>query len=175
MISKVTSTLLLAFIFSFSNISKTKAQFDLGDKLFTGGIGLNSKYTGSLPINIAFEGAVSKTISIGGLVNYLQNNYFSTANYKVVYLGARGSLHINDMIEVYDEKLDLFVRASAGARLIKWDDDFLAKTLTGIYKNGAFVGLYAGARYYFTDSIGGMAELGFGEAGNANIGITLKF
>jgi hypothetical protein len=110
---------------------------------------------------------------LGGYVGYktisYKENYLNYYNYDYRYtflvVGARGTWHYNEWHG--NDKLDTYGGIMLAYRSISWKDE----TNYGQYGNlnnytysGSGVGFsgFLGARYKFTDKVGGFAELGYG-------------
>jgi hypothetical protein len=157
-----------AFIFSTQN---TIAQYSKGDKLLNVGIGLNSYYAGGIPLTAALEVGVTEDISAGGSLGYL--SYGGNYGFRILYLGARASYHVNKLINLNNDKIDLYGGAGLGYRSYKWKDDY-GLGYNANY-NGIYFGGFVGGRYYFKPNIAGVMELGAGGYSNATVGLTFKF
>ncbi|HCZ34594.1 MAG TPA: hypothetical protein DHV26_01550 [Cytophagales bacterium] len=157
---------------------EASAQFSKGDNLINLGIGINSYYSGGIPIGASYEHGITEDISIGAGIDYLSHRYnFGSSRYgfAALYLGFRGSYHFNNLIKHNLEELDLYAGATLGYRSFSWKDDSSGLTLNDTYGNGLFLGAHLGARYYFKPNIGGFLELGAGGSGNARLGLAFKF
>ncbi len=153
--------------------------YEKGDKLLNIGVGVNSYYSSGFPIGASFEVGITDAISVGGNVDYLSSkyNYGSgfNAKFTTIYFGARGSYHFNEILNVNNEKIDLYAGATLGYRSFSFKDNFTGTNLSGSYGSGVFFGGYAGGKYYFSDNIGAFAELGATGSTNVRLGIGFKF
>ncbi|MBN8576764.1 MAG: hypothetical protein J0L66_07455 [Cytophagales bacterium] len=155
---------------------KAVAQFEKGNSLLNLGIGVNSYYSGGIPIGASYEYGVTDDISVGVGVDYLSYRYnFGSSRYgfNILYLGARGSYHFNRLFKLDVEELDIYGGAQLGYRSFSWKDDFSGAGDT--YASGVFFGIHVGTRYYFKPNIGAFLELGAGGSGNARLGVAFKF
>ena len=150
--------------------------FAKGNKLLNIGIGVNSYYSGGIPFGASFEVGVSDNISFGGSVDYLSKKYYSW-KFTALYIGVRGSYHVNELLNINNEKVDLYGGATLGYRSFKWKDSFDddGYGLSGTYGNGIYLGAYVGGKYYFNNKIGAFVELGAIGSTNARLGIGFKF
>ncbi len=155
-------------IFSVSNVN---AQWQKSDKLLNVGIGLNSYYSGGTPLTAALEVGVTDDISAGGSISYL--SYGGTYGFNALYIGGRGSYHVNKLLNFNNEKIDLYAGLGLGYRSYKWKDSYGIGYNTNY--NGIYFGGFIGGRYYFSNNIAGFVELGAGGVSNANLGLTFKF
>jgi hypothetical protein len=139
------------------------------------GIGLGALGYGGVPIGASFEHGFTKDISAGGFFDYLSySNTFSTYTYswRIMYFGARGSYHFNELLKLDNDKIDVYGGAGIGYQTFSTSDN-LGIGYAG-YANRVFLNVHAGGRYYFSNSLGGYAELGYGVSA-LKLGLTLKF
>lgn len=120
-------------------------------------------------------------ISLGGTVGYKRAsydwNYLSYSNkwsWTDFIIAARGTLHPY-LIE--DEKVDLYGGVALGLRFETWKyyDVVLSGTPNKYTDNNThpLIGIYAGARYFFSDHFGAFGELGYG-LGYLTLGLSYK-
>src|SRR5579871_4042280 len=107
-------------------ISNTaSAQYKQGDKLLNLGIGLNTYYTGGIPVSGIFEYGFTKQISAGGGIDYLSyhyNGFGYNTGFTSVYVGARGSYHFSELMNLNTNKVDIYGGLSLGYRSFTWHD-----------------------------------------------------
>ena len=174
--------IILTVIFLASTAAVLNAQnatgFSKGDKLLNLGVGINSYYSMGTPLGLSFEVGVSDVISIGGNADYLSSKYnYGNGLYSkftTLYIGARVSYHVNDLLNIENEKIDLYAGVTVGARNFSFKDNFSSSGLGSNYSNGVFFGGYVGGKYYFSPKVGAFAELGAIGSTNARIGIGFK-
>lgn len=174
---KKIGVLLSALFLSMMAMAQNGA-YSKGDKLLNVGIGLNSYYSGGIPVGASFEYGVTEDISVGVNFDYLSRKYrFYGDSYKwtALYFGVRGSYHFNTLLNIDNNKVDVYGGATVGYRSFTWKDSFTGSGLGNSYDNGVFVGIFAGGKYYFTDNIGAFAELGAIGSTNFRIGAAFKF
>ena len=171
----------IALFLSFALTSTVFAQqygYNKGDKLLNLGVGVNSYYDSGLPLSISFEQGVTDKISVGGGVDYLSNKYKLGDGlffkFTALYFGARASYHVNELLKVKNEKIDLYGGITAGYRSFTWKDNYNNSTLGNSYGSGVFFGGYIGGKYFFSDRLGGFTELGAAGSTNARVGLALK-
>ncbi len=172
---------IFSFIFVLSLLisSASFAQYEKGDKLLNVGIGLSSYYGGGLPIGASFEYGVTDDISVGAQIDYYSWGYNFGSGYKYKYtflpIAVRGSYHLNKVLNLNTDKVDLYGGAALGYYISSYSDN---SGYTGIYDNGygnkVLFGIHAGARYYFKPTLGAFAELGYGVSA-LKIGVAFKF
>ncbi|MBX2910910.1 MAG: hypothetical protein M9954_08425 [Cyclobacteriaceae bacterium] len=155
------------------------AQYEKGDKLLNIGIGVNSYYNGGIPFGASFEVGVTDEISVGGSVDYLSHNYGRVAGsdwrFTAVYIGARGSYHFSELLNLKNEKIDLYGGLALGYRSFTWSDSAFGTGLGSSYGSGVYLGIYAAGRYYFSEKVGAFLELGAVGSTNAKVGVAFKF
>lgn len=172
--------LIVLLLGSFSLLSNAAfAQYAKGDKLLNVGIGVNSYYNGGIPFGASFEVGVTDEISVGGSLDYLSHNYgsyFGTDyRFTAVYLGARGSYHFNELLNLKNDRIDIYAGLTLGYRSFTWSDSSYGTGLGNSYGSGAFLGIYAAGRYYFSEKVGAFLEVGAVGSTNAKLGVTFKF
>ncbi len=114
-------------------------------------------------------------ISLGGYVGntgykYTSGSYTSKWNYIVV--GARGAYHYNGFTSV--PKLDVYGGAMLGYNIVKYSSDGDDMNMANSYGSGMGFSGFLGSRWFFSDSMGAYAELGYGVS-VLNAGLTFKF
>lgn len=151
--------------------------YSKGDKLLNIGVGLNSYYSGGIPVGASFELGITEDISVGVNVDYLSHKYKGYGadwKFTALYIGARGSYHFNTLLNINNEKVDLYGGAALGYRSFKWNDGDV-EGLKNSYGSGVYFGVFAGGKYYFTNNIAGFAELGAIGSTNVRLGVAFKF
>lgn len=160
--------------------------FKKGDLVGNLGIGIGntlhgSGYSGDFPpISLSGEYGVidgllegKASIGVGGYLAYSSSSYkygILGDNFKVKFsdfvIGARGAFHYQFL-----EKLDTY----AGLMLAYDIVSVSGNKGVGSYDSSTFfVPVFVGARYYLTENLGVMAELGYGVS-VLNIGVSYKF
>jgi hypothetical protein len=181
-------SVVLALFLPFATLN---AQiFDKGDKVLSFGLGLGSTYVGGWnsyyktsvpPIFVAGDYCLREdlgpgNLGVGGILAYsaykteYNNGGIYGSKYTTFIIGARGTYHFVDLVD----KLDLYGGVVLGAKIV---NDKAYGDYSGVYSvngSGAVYDLFAGARYYFTDNLGVMGELGYGIAW-LKFGVSLKF
>ncbi len=158
-----------------SYTSKSRASYassdgyEKGDNLLNVGIGLSSYYYGN-PIGISYEKGVEKDISVGAQLDYNSGNYYYySSGYKAYYLGARGSIHLNRLLKIRVEKLDLYAGLGLGYQHIRWNDSYYG------YNSSLFFNYFIGGKYYFIEKFGAFTELGRTGLSSVRVGLAFKF
>lgn len=164
------------------------AQYAKGDKLLNAGIGLSSYYGGGLPIGVSLEVGITDEISVGAQIDYSHwsygYNYGPGYNYKYSYtfipVAVRGSYHVNKLLNLNNDKIDLYGGAALGYYISSFKfSDATGSTPVGYNYNDAYgskvlFGIHIGGRYYFKPNLGAFAELGYGVSA-LKLGVTFKF
>lgn len=169
---KIINILILVFFTITTLFAQENGAFKKGDKLLHVGIGVNSAYDGGIPIGISYEQGISVRISVGANADYLSNEYLSL-KFTAVYFGVRASYHVNDLLKIKSNKIDLYGGPTLGYRSFSWKDN--GEDLGDNYGSGLFLGAYVGGRYHLSNSLGLFTELGAIGSTNARIGAAFKF
>jgi hypothetical protein len=167
---KIIVTLTLSIcLLGFSNAQ----TFSNGDMVFNGGIGVGYSYglysgANSTPL-LFLSGEKGMydlenigVISVGGVVAFKHISYDAYGydwSWNDFYIGGRGILHVNDVIEV--ENVDLYLGISLGLRIYSYPTYTTGVNLENESFTRVFSGGFFGARYYFNEKFAGMAELGY--------------
>lgn len=169
---KLTQKLLLA-VFAFATLGLTSASaqvYQKGDNLLNLGIGLGGGF--GTPMGASFEHGFTDKISGGAMVTYSgTSSAYPGGDIKYTYIiaGARASYHLDFGVE----NLDPYIGAMLGYNVatVSTPSGYAGPKLTA---GGVAYGGHVGARYYFTEKVGGFAEVGYGVA-NLTVGLSLKF
>ncbi|GAB3181037.1 hypothetical protein [Telluribacter humicola] len=143
------------------------AQFEKGDKLLNVGIGLGTYGYGGIGLGGSFEVGVHDAISVGVLGGYSGRSYVGY-NWSVVTVGARGSYHFNELLNMADERFDLYAGLGLAYRGVNYGGFY------GGYGNGVSLLAHVGGRYYMKPNLGLFAELGSGFS-TLHAGVAFKF
>ncbi|MEQ9414505.1 MAG: hypothetical protein RIF39_11770, partial [Cyclobacteriaceae bacterium] len=90
-------------------------------------------------------------------------------------IGARGSYHFSELLNLNNEKIDLYGGLTLGYRNFSWSDSGFGSGLGNSYGSRAFLGIYAAGRYYFSEKVGAFLEVGAVGSTNAKLGVAFKF
>jgi len=159
-------------------------QFQKGTTTANVGIGLGTALGGLGKARPAISASLDHgmwdiggpgVISLGGYVGntgykYTSGSYTSKWNYFVV--GARGAYHYNGFTSV--PKLDVYGGAMLGYNIVKYSSDSEDIEMANSYGNGIGLSGFLGSRWFFSNSMGAYAELGYGVS-VLNVGLTFKF
>ncbi len=171
-------TLAFAFLATATFTSVFAQSYQKGDNLLSAGLGLGAYTAGGIPIGISYERGITDEISVGGSVDYARYGYRSGGykwNYTFIYVGARGSYHFGNLLNLGNDKIDPYAGISLGFRSASYHDN------TGYngdyyspYGSGVFLGIHIGGRYMFSEKFGAYGEVGYGVAA-LKLGVTAKF
>lgn len=159
---------LLAGTQSFAQLA-----IDKGTKFVNLGIGIGGYgyFNGSgLGLNAAADFGVAKNITVGGVIGY--RGYGDGVN--SFDIGARGSYHFNELLKLATDKADLYAGVGISYYSLSYGDAYLRAVGIDDTYSTVYVPIHVGGRYFFTESLGGFAELGSSLA-TIKIGLTLKF
>jgi hypothetical protein len=175
---------LLFALFSSLAIATQAQTFNKGDKVLNVGIGLGSVYgyagygSSLPPLSASFEVGITDKVGIGrvGVGGIFAYSKYGDSNFSVsnIIIGARGLYHFDFDVE----KLDVYGGVMLGYNIVSTSPDY--STISGgfgfVNPYGSYVtgGVFAGARYMFSEKIGGFGELGYSIAW-LNLGLTVKF
>lgn len=169
---KVFTVLCFSMLFFAAQNVSAQAEIDKGNVLLNGGFGFGYYYAGGIPILFSAEFALNDAITIGpylGFTSYRSNWNFNRRNYTFIDFGARGAYHFSKHLNMNTDALDLYGGVTLGYRVASFSGpdghNPYPSVLTG--------GLFAGARYYFSDKFGAYGELGYGVA-PLMLGLTFK-
>ena len=163
--------------FSLTQLNAQTSTFDKGDKVLNLGLGLGSSlYSGggiipplsaSLEVGVVDNIAEKGVIGVGGYLGFA--SYGHTGYYKVtnIIIGPRGTFHYPLV-----DKLDTYAGLMIGYNVVSYH-------WTGIEgiagsSSGLVSSFFIGGRYYFSDAMAAMLELGYGVS-YLNIGVAFKF
>lgn len=174
----------LAVLFGFS-VDAQNTTFNQGDKVLNLGLGLGGTYFGRYystvipPLSGSFEVGIkdelfdeNSSLGVGGFVGFSSSRYSgwgSAYGFSNIVLGGRGSLHYQ-----FIEKLDTYAGLMLGFRIVSWRSTSGGFNYGSAAGSGLATAIYVGGRYYFTDNIAGMLELGYGVAW-LNFGVAFRF
>lgn len=149
-----------------------------GDNLLNIGVGISSYFYGH-PIGASYEAGITDDISVGAQIDYNSGNYgdyyYNNARwrYTSTYVGARGSFHVNRLLRLNTQKVDLYAGLGLGYRTFRWNDSNYGYGYD--YRSGLFLNYFVGGKYYFTDKVGAFLELGYTGLSSSRVGLSIKF
>jgi hypothetical protein len=176
------SILMVALLVATVSVVNAQA-FEKGTNVVSIGVGLGSSlsyYSGSNQtpgLSLQYEKGVFPisdigVISLGGYLGYKSYNYkYSGYKDKWTYtiIGARSAFHLT---KIAVDKLDLYGGLMLSYNNLKYKSS--SGYNYGSYGSTAGLTAYVGGRYFFTDNIGAMVELGYGVS-YLTLGASLKF
>jgi hypothetical protein len=152
--------LLVAAIFAgTSNAQDVKGVNHLNLGIGVGTFGFSG--SGGIPIVASFEHGVTDKIGVGAYLGYLSRSFGTDYRWNYYMIGARGSYHFNELLNVSNDKVDIY----GGAMLFYrgFSQTYKGTGTPYDYNYGGLdFALHAGGRYMFSQAIGGFAELGYG-------------
>lgn len=169
----VLSLAAMVFVTASANAQDVKGKNYLNAGIGIGTFGFYGD--GGLPITASLEHGFTDKISAGATVGYARTRFYTDYHYTYYLAGVRGSYHFNELLNVADEKLDVYGGASllyrgykANYKNFNGSDDYKASG------GGVVIAIHAGARYMFAGNIGGYAELGYGIS-PLQVGVSVTF
>lgn len=153
------------------------AQFNKGDKQFNLGVGI-----GSLGANTSIEYGIMDDLGVGLFASYERpsTGLIGAAlgvrySYNEISIGPRAAYHLSRVLNMNDDKFDLYVAGGVLGRFVNYPDDYWAG-IGGTRTTYTYVSLLArvGARMALSDKMAGFAEIGSGGSW-VQAGISFKF
>ncbi len=126
--------------------------FEKGNVILNAGIGLGSTFTFAglgLPIGGGAEFGITDAIGVGGEIGFV-----SASGLSILYVGPKGYYHLNDILKLESDELDIYGGVSILYR------SFSFKEVSFAFSSGLYPGIFAGGRYYFSENVAAYAELG---------------
>lgn len=169
---KIQFTFLLAVALLAGTQSFAQFVPDKGTKLLNAGIGLGGYggigfAGGGLAFGASFEVGVIPNLTVGAIGSF--RSYSGFGSYYSI--GGRGSYHFNQLLNIADEKIDLYAGLGLVYSGFSYKDSFVSSAYN---YGGVGLGLHLGGRYFFAENIGAFAETGVGFA-PLQLGVTFKF
>jgi len=172
---KVLTLAALTALLIFAGTNKTFAQaYQKGSNMLNVGLGIGA-FGGGLGLIGSFEHGFTDAISGGAILGYSSSSESGiySYGYRVLTIGARASYHFTELLNINNDKLDLYAGAGLAYRNYSYkDNSFLAgynprsSRVTPIF--------HAGVRYFFKENIGVWAEGGYSVAALQG-GVVFKF
>lgn len=172
------------FALGFFTVNAQSQLFQKGDKVVNLGIGFGGYGTFGYhvsvpPVSASLEVGIKDNIldvgSIGvggylGYASYKERGYIGDYywSYSRLFLGVRGIFHYPLV-----DKFDTYGGLMLGANINTWKWHGSGTGYANSGGSGLGFSIFAGGRYYFSDKLAAMAELGYGLS-YLNIGIALK-
>ena len=162
-------------VFAAQNVS-AQAEIDKGNVLLNGGLGFGYYYAGGVPIIFSADFAINDAITVGPYLGFTswRRNYFGYRwSYTFIDFGARGAYHFSKHLNMNTDALDLYGGVMLGYRVASYKYNGPGGSDVNDYPSSLTGGIFAGARYYFTDNFGAFGEIGYGVA-PLMVGVTFK-
>jgi len=181
---------LFAAILAFNLSAQENEIFSKGDKVLNVGIGFGGGYysgyssgysktpflSASFDVGV-FDGFLDKaTVGIGGYVGFSSAKWESGFNYgwkeTNLVIGPRGTFNYQ-----FIDKLDTYAGILLAYHNVNWKEtgNWAGYGTYDSNSSGVYFSGFVGARYYLTENIAGMLELGSGGLSLATIGVAVKF
>lgn len=154
-----TKKMLFVVLFLVGSLTTFAQSYAKGDNTLGAGIGVGFAYyggMGGIPLYAAFDHGFTDDISGGLSLGYWGKNY-SGMKFSSIFVSARASYHLNKVLDLESEKLDVYTGGGLSYRTFSVSDD----TWSGNYGSGVDVTLHFGARYWFNKNFGAFGELGY--------------
>lgn len=159
-------SLVCAIALALASTSAFAQEYKKGSIIINPGMGLGYWYAGSgFAVGFAAnaEFSITDDIAIGPYIGFTHWNYGYSSydiSYNFIDFGARGSYHFGRLLKVKNEHFDPYAGAFLGfvTSSNNYDDNGYADPYDGAVRGG----IYAGARYYFSDKFGVFGEVGVG-------------
>jgi hypothetical protein len=162
----LTVALAAAALVPLTSASAQNAAFGVGTKILDLGLVVDDPtgFAGAFEVGL-LELAPNLTLGVGGT-----GSYQSESNFSLTWIAAMANVHYSlpDM-----PKLDLFAGAALGISRVS--SDVLEDLGLDGSSSDVGVGINLGARYMFTDKIGGIVRLGIEDAPDLILGVSIKF
>src|SRR5688572_15777256 len=158
------------------------AQYKIGDVILNPGVGLGywygsggyADFAAGIAVNAEFS-CILDDIAIGPYLAFTRRSYtYSGYNddYTFIDFGARGTYHFATLLKVKNENFDPYAGVFLG--FVAASNDYDGTGGNDVYDNRVQGGIYAGARYYFSDKFGVFGEVGLGGMYPVFLGLTFK-
>lgn len=168
------------FVVALLACGTANAQYAQGDKLLNVGVGLAGYYGGGLPLGASFEYGITPEISVGAQIDFYTWSYnygFGLGKYRYTFIpvAVRGSYHVNELLNLNNDKVDLYGGVQLGYYISSYSGDGFAGTgFNNAYGNQVLFGIHLGGKYYFKPNLGAFAEVGYGVSA-VKLGVAFKF
>ncbi|HEX2969809.1 MAG TPA: hypothetical protein VHO46_11980 [Bacteroidales bacterium] len=173
--------LLVAVCFSVSQLLAQESTFNKGEKVLNLGLGIGTSLysgigysglipplSGSLEVGVVDNVIEKGVIGVGGYLGFASYKWDDYYRYTNIIIGPRGTFHYPLV-----DKLDTYAGLMIGYNIVstKWIGS--GNEITHGSVGGVVSSFFIGGRYYFSDKMAAMMELGYGIA-YLNLGIALK-
>ncbi len=181
----------LICLFVFGTTISFGQSFDKDTQVVAIGVGLGSSlgsfnYSSQIPaISLQYERGMWEAgdvgvISLGGYVGYkgfsqktAVGSFEATSKWNYTIVGVRSAFHYHG---IDNDNIDLFGGVMFSYNILNYsyeDNSGSTPISSGNFGSSAGLTIYVGGRYYFSENIGGFAELGYGVS-YLNLGLVFK-
>lgn len=167
--------LLFLALLSLKLYAQDYGAFSRGDKLVSVGYGLNPGFDRGTLFTASAEQGITKDISAGITVEHLSAKYQTEFKFGVVYLGARGNYHLNNLVKLNNSRADIYAGLTLGYGIFYWKGSDNGLSTSGKYSSGIYLGGLVGGKYYFSEHAGIFLELGASGNSNGRLGLAFRF
>ncbi len=170
--STILTVLCLAFLLLAHEDSFAQNDYNKGTVVINPGLGLGYWYGGSGGFAVGFtvnaEFSITEEIAVGPYFAFTSKSYNYNGgiggdySYTYVDFGARGSYHFAKLLQVNNDKFDPYAGAFIGYVSASGNADPIYGGYYGSYSSGLRGGIFAGARWFFSDKFAAFGEVGVG-------------
>jgi hypothetical protein len=174
-------SLICAMCLMFAHVDSFGQEFQKGDVILSTGLGLGYWYGGgsyggfAAGLGVNAEFSITDEIAIGPYLAFTRRgyDYGVDGDYNTTFIdfGARGSYHFGKLLKVNTDQFDPYAGAFLGFVAVNddYDGDFYDS-----YGGRVQAGIYAGARWFFSEKFGAFGELSVGGMYPVFVGVTFK-
>jgi len=161
----------------FAHVDSFGQEFQKGDVIISPGLGLGYYYGGGFAVGLTAnaEFSITDDIAIGPYFAFTRWDYNYGQGYDYAYtfidFGARGSYHFGKLLKVNTDQFDPYAGAFLGFVSSSYSTDYAGGN--DPYDGGIRGGIYAGARWFFSEKFGAFGEVGVGLY-PVTLGVTFK-
>lgn len=141
-------------------------EFQKGDIIISPGLGLGYYYGGGFAVGVTVnaEFSITDEIAIGPYFAFTRWDYgYGGGDYAYTFVdfGARGSYHFGKLLKVNTDQFDPYAGAFLGFVSSSYSSDY-GNGYNDPYDGAVRAGIYAGARWFFSEKFGAFGEVGVG-------------
>ncbi|ADB41285.1 hypothetical protein [Spirosoma linguale] len=169
---KINFSILLILGLLAGTQSFAQLAVDKGTKFLNLGIGVGGYgyFNGSgLGLNAGLDVGIIKNITVGGIAGF-RGYGDGVSSFDI---GARGSYHFNELLNLSTDKADLYAGIGISYYRLSYGDTYIRSIGLSDSYSTVYTPIHIGGRYFFSDKLGGFAELGSSLA-TLKLGLTLK-
>ena len=163
-------SLIGAICLSLGYVATNAQGYEKGSIIINPGLGLGYWYGGTgfaVGFAVNAEFSITDDIAIGPYFALTRRSYdytFGNDDYTYTYfdIGARGSYHFGRLLNVNTEQFDPYAGAFLGFVTTTADYNDAYTGYYSTYGNRFQAGVFAGARWYFSETFGVFGEVGVG-------------